>query len=317
MRALVLDEHGASVSDRPEPEARPDWAVVRVAVAGICNTDLELVRGYMGFRGVLGHEFTGTVEAGPPDWIGQRVVAEINFACQTCGWCHRGLQRHCPHRQVLGIADADGAFAERVAVPVANLHVVPGRVPDDAAVFAEPLAAAFEILEQLHLEPGVRCIVFGDGKLGLLVAQVLDAAGALVTAVGKHEDNLKVLAMRGIETYRLDSFPERAAPVVVDATGSAAGFGRALAATEPRGTLVLKSTVADRFAADLAPIVINEIRVLGSRCGPFEPALRALARNLINVAPLVSDRYPLARGVDGLERASEPGIRKIILDIGA
>jgi threonine dehydrogenase-like Zn-dependent dehydrogenase len=316
MKAVALGETGIAVCDRAEPQAREGWAIVRVGIAGICNTDLELARGYMSFRGVLGHEFTGTVDDGPADWLGQRVVGEINFACGHCPTCRAGVGRHCPTRRVLGILDADGAFAERVAVPVVNLHRIPDAIDDDQAVFAEPLAAAFEILEQLHIEPAAECLVFGDGKLGLLVAQVLDTAGARVTVVGKHPENHALLRRQGIETIGLSDAATRTAPLVVDATGSADGFARAIAATRTRGTLVLKSTVAERMSVDMAPVVINEIRVVGSRCGPFVPALRALERGTIDVRSLVAAYYPLGEAAAAFEHAARPGTLKVLLRCG-
>src|SRR5262249_12797676 len=200
MRALYWDGSAARVIDRPTPTASPGTAVVRVMWAGICRTDLELVKGYMGFRGILGHEFVGRVAEGPPEWLGKRVVGEINFGCGACPDCQRGMARHCARRTVMGILDADGAFAERIEVPLENLHEVPDGVGDEAAVFVEPLAAAFEILEQIHVTPGMECTVLGDGKLGLLVAQVLHLAGARVLAVGKHQEKLEELARRGIAT---------------------------------------------------------------------------------------------------------------------
>lgn len=316
MRALVFDGDRAAVGERPDPVAAEGMAVVRVRQAGVCNTDLEILKGYMGFRGVLGHEFVGEVEAGPADWCGRRVVGEINFACGRCESCRAGLGRHCPTRRVMGILDADGAFAERVAVPVANLHRVPDALADEAAVFAEPLAAAFEIREQVPVQPGERAVVIGDGKLGLLAAQVLHDSGARVLAVGRHPEKLAILEARGVETRDADAFSPAAerAPLVVDATGSAAGFPMAVAATRPRGTLVLKSTVAERPSLDLAPVVIHEIQVVGSRCGPFEPALRALAEERVAVAPLVTERFPLSRAGAALERAAEPGALKVLVD---
>jgi len=209
MRALYWDGTTAKVIERPAPEAGPGTAVVRVAWAGICDTDLELCKGYMGFRGVLGHEFVGRVVEGPDDWMGKRVVGEINFGCGACPECARGLQRHCPRRTVMGILDADGAFAERIEVPVENLHHVPDHVPDEVAVFVEPLAAAYEILEQIHVHPGMDCTVLGDGKLGLLVAQVLHQTGARVLAVGKHPNKLALLAKLGVATSLLDSWSKR------------------------------------------------------------------------------------------------------------
>jgi len=322
VKALVFDGRKARVCERPDPEPpaaspsddRDAWAVVRVHRAGVCNTDLEIARGYMGFRGILGHEFVGTVEEGPEAWRGARAVGEINFACGRCPSCRAGRARHCPTRRVMGILDADGAFAERVAVPVANLHRVPEALPDDAAVFAEPLAAAFEILEQVEVGPGASCLVLGDGKLGLLAAQVLHDAGARVRAVGRHPGKLAVLAERGIDTRPADADAGGPYDLVVEATGSAQGFARAVAATRPRGTLVLKSTVADAPRVDLAPLVVNEIQVVGSRCGPFPPALRALAEGRVDVGALVHDRLPLARADEALRRAAAPGVLKVLVD---
>jgi len=298
-------------------------ATVRVARAGICNTDLEIVKGYMAFRGVLGHELCGAVEEGPSAWKGRRVVAEINFACRAhdCSACATGLGRHCPRRTVMGIVGADGALAELVAVPVANLHAVPDVVSDDQAVFAEPLAAAFEILEQVDVSPGTRCVVLGDGKLGLLVAQVLFHAGARVLAVGKHADKLALLSRLGIEThlYAGGSPPITQADMVVEATGSAGGFALAVSITRPRGTLVLKSTVAEPAKVDLAPLVIHEISVIGSRCGRFEPALAALERGArgaahgLDPSALVAARFPLEDAREAL-RAAAGSTLKVLVD---
>jgi len=316
VQALVWDGSVAALRQQEEPRAEDGMAVVRVLCAGICNTDLEILRGYLGFRGILGHEFVGRVEEGPDEWKGVRVVGEINFACGSCPLCSAGLRRHCPSRRVLGIQEADGVFAERVALPVVNLHPVPDELADEAAVFAEPVAAAFEILEQVHVEPGMQVVVQGDGKLGLLVAQVLHQAGAEVLAVGHHRQKLALLAGRGIGTLLAEEWAPEAemADLVVEATGSAAGFARAVAATRPRGTLVLKSTVAERLPVDLAPLVIHEIQVVGSRCGPFPPALRALAQGTVQVASLVQARLPLARGEEALRLAQQPGALKVLLE---
>jgi threonine dehydrogenase-like Zn-dependent dehydrogenase len=314
MLALEWNGSALQLTDRPVPAADADSALVRVHLAGICNTDLELTKGYMGFRGVLGHEFVGTVAEGPTQWRGRRVVGEINFACRRCATCRSGLPRHCPTRRVMGILNADGAFAEYVALPVANLHRVPDDVPDDAAVFAEPLAAAFEILAQVRVERGAASVVLGDGKLGLLVAQVLAQAGARVLAVGKHDDKLAILRRRGIDTVLLDRWDRARTDLVVEATGSRAGFALAVAATRPRGTLVLKSTVAESAPLNPAPVVIDEITVVGSRCGPFEPALAALATGRVDVGSLISARYALRDGGDALHGAAQPGALKVLLE---
>ena len=274
---------------------------MRVRLAGICSTDLQILAGYMGFTGVPGHEFVGEVVDGPAELAGQRVVGEINFACGRCPTCGRGLGRHCPERRVMGILGADGAFAEYLAVPVANLHAVPDGVPDEAAAFTEPLAAAFSILEQVPLGPADDVVVLGDGKLGLLCAQVLAGTGAAVTLVGKHAANLALVAGRGVATTPLD------------ATGSVGGLALAMAAVRPRGRLVLKSTVADRHELSLAPLVINEVTVVGSRCGPFPPAVRALTDGTVAVTPLIDSTFPLTAGVEALAHAARPGVRKVLL----
>ena len=303
-----------AVRDVPRPEVDEASALVRVSLAGVCNTDIELVKGYMGFRGVLGHEFVGTVVEGPASLLGERVVGEINFACGACTHCAAGLGRHCPSRDVMGILRADGAFAEFVRVPIVNLHPVPGGVPDELAVFAEPLAAAFEILEQVRVEPGMDCIVLGDGKLGLLAAQVLQGAGAEVLSVGRHPEKLALLRRRGIRTRLASDAPLGPASMVVEATGSALGFARAVAALRPRGTLVLKSTHAEQGAVDLAPLVIHELNVIGSRCGPFPPALHALETGAVDVRPLIHARVPLTRADEALRLAAEPGVLKVLIE---
>lgn len=314
MRALYCSAGEARLVERPTPRAGDDDVRIRVLAAGICNTDLELVRGYMGFEGVLGHEVVGIVEEGPAAWLGRRVVAEINFACGDCAWCSRGLGRHCPTRSVMGILNADGGIADYVAVPIANLHAVPDELATEDAVFVEPLAAAFEITAQVPIERGQRCLVLGDGKLGLLAAQVLADRGAAVLAVGRHPEKLAILARRDIETTLSRDWRREPADVVVEATGRAEGLGEAIAVTRPRGTLVLKSTVAEPVAANLAPLVINEVTVVGSRCGLFPPAIEALAQGRIDVRSLVTARMPLSEAVDALERAAQPGALKVLIE---
>jgi threonine dehydrogenase-like Zn-dependent dehydrogenase len=313
MRALVFDGTLRSVDDRPPPAPGPDEALVRVRSAGICSTDLQILAGYMRFTGVPGHEFVGEIVDGPAGMVGRRVVGEINYACRRCFTCQRGLGRHCPHRRVMGILGADGAFAEYLALPTVNLHPVPDGISDEEAVFTEPLAAAFSILEQVPLEPGERVTVLGDGKLGLLCAQVLAGTGAAVTLVGRHAANLALVAER-VDGVLVDDWkPVGADDCVVEATGSADGLALAIAAVRPRGTLVLKSTVAQEHSLSLAPLVINEISVVGSRCGLFPPALSALAERSVAVTPLIDAAYPLACGVDALAHAARPGARKILL----
>ena len=312
MQAVVLDEAGLKISDAAVPTPRPGEVLVRVLKAGICETDLQLVRGYMGFRGILGHEFVGIAQSGSLQ--GQRVVGEINCACQQCDYCQAGLQTHCPHRSVLGILNHDGAFAEFIAVPAGNLHRVPDNVTDEQAVFTEPLAAAFQIPVQVPLHPSQRVIVLGDGRLGNLCAQVIAAAGCRLTVVGKHDRKLELISKLGIETAKIDDFEHRReADIVVDCTGSASGFESALRLLKPRGTLVLKTTVAGTQTLSLAPLVIDEITVVGSRCGPFQPALAALQDQRIQVEPLIDATYSIADALLAFERASTQPTMKLLL----
>jgi threonine dehydrogenase-like Zn-dependent dehydrogenase len=336
MRALYWDGHELSFNTSyPLPSTRPKiddressiagatgsrpattdnpTARVKVHLAGICSTDLQIFKGYMGFKGVPGHEFVGSVSDGPGDLVGKRVVGEINFGCGKCDSCRRDLSRHCPNRNVLGIVNADGAFAEYTSVPVENLHAVPENIPDEEAVFTEPLAAAFEILTQIQLDPGDDVLVLGDGKLGNLCAQVLRLTGAKVTALGKHPEKLKLIKKSGVRTILLNDWQPRLFDVVVEATGSPSGLALALSAVRPRGTLVLKSTIAGNHQVSLAPIVINEINVIGSRCGPFPDALAALATQQVSVTPLIEKIYSLNNGLAAVSHAGKPGARKILL----
>lgn len=300
-------------SSRRAPQADDRTAVVKVRLAGICSTDLQIFNGYMGFRGIPGHEFVGSVTEGPGDFAGKRVVGEINFGCGQCEFCARDLSRHCPNRSVMGILNADGAFAEYVSVPTANLHVVPDSISDQEAVFTEPLAAAFEILAQIQLNPGDEVLIVGDGKLGNLCAQVVRLSGAKMTALGKHPEKLALIKKSGVRTLLLDDWKPRAFDVVVEATGSASGFELALGAVRPRGTLVLKSTIAGAHRLSLAPLVINEITVIGSRCGLFTPALEALEEKTVCVTPLIEGIYSLQDGIEAVRQAGKPGTRKILL----
>jgi threonine dehydrogenase-like Zn-dependent dehydrogenase len=298
MRAAVLGgDGGVRLEERPVPEPPAGEALVRVRLAGLCSTDRELARGYMGFRGTPGHEFVGEcVRADDrPELVGRRVVGEINAACGACALCRDGLGRHCPERTVLGILGRPGAFAEYLCLPVGNLHVVPETMGDERAVFAEPVAAAFEVLDQVEVA-GRRVVVLGPGKLGGLVAQALAGAGAEVTVVGRRADSLARLARLGFVTGVLDGpdMPaERSADIVCDATGSHAGLPLALRLVRPRGTVVLKTTCAGEAKIDLAPIVIDEITVVGSRCGRFAPALEALGDGRLEPERAITGRFPL------------------------
>jgi threonine dehydrogenase-like Zn-dependent dehydrogenase len=302
--------------DYPEPTLRDGEVMVDVLRAGICETDLQLVRGYMGFQGILGHEFVGVARSGP--LAGRRVVGEINCTCLACDTCRAGRPSHCPNRSVLGILNHDGAFADLIAVPQRNLHAVPDSVPTDAAVFAEPLAAAFQIPAQLTIRREDRILVLGDGRLGNLCAQVLAATSDHVQVVGKHADKLALLRSLGISTALLSDQPEdRSMDIVVDCTGSPTGLPTALRLVRPRGTIVLKTTVAGDQTMAWAPVVIDEVTIVGSRCGPFDQALAALEAGRISVMPLVSGRFGLSKGIEALEQASQKSVMKVLLDVAA
>ncbi len=314
MRALVLTTTGPQVQDHPEPQPVPGEALLRPLLAGVCATDLELCRGYMGFSGVLGHELVAEVlQADDPAWVGRRVVGEINCPCGACASCRAGRPTHCPQRTVLGIDGRDGAFAERVSLPLGNLHPVPEGVSDEAAVFVEPLAAACQVLEQLHLRPTDRVVVMGAGRLGQLVARVLALTGARVQAVDLQADRLAMLPA-GIERVLAADAPALAgADVVVECSGHRDGLALSSSLVRPRGALVLKTTVADPAAPPVVPWVIDEITVLGSRCGPFAPALRLLEAGLVDPRPLISATLPLAQGLQALVLAAQPDTLKVLL----
>ncbi len=310
MIGIHLEAGAVSVREEKRPRRKAGEALLRLRVAGICNTDLELMRGYYGFRGRPGHEFVAdVVEADTPRLAGKRVVGEINLACRRCHWCARGLGRHCPKRTVLGIVKHPGAFAEYLTLPEANLLPVPASMPDEVAVFTEPLAAACEILEQTRVTKDMPVAVLGDGKLGLLIAQVLALHGADVRLYGRHRERLSIVEGAGVRA------PARGGkvPMVVDATGSAAGLAQAVAMTEPRGTVVLKSTVHEAVAMDMAPVIVNEITLLGSRCGRFAPALKLLAKGRVNTAAMIEAGFPLSRGVQAFAKAAERGTLKVLL----
>lgn len=321
MQALVIKNKEAWVDPRhADPAAPKGETLIRPTRLGVCATDLELCRGYMHYQGVLGHEFVGVVEAVGAGvdkaWVGKRVVGEINCVCGTCDMCKHGLKEHCRQRTVLGILGRDGCFAERFVLPAANLHAVPDNVDDDRAVFTEPLAAAYQILRQLTIEGRPYITVLGDGRLGLLCAQVLSKLNATVRCVGKHEAKLALCEKWGVKHRLLaDVGLRQDQDIVVDCTGSADGLTTALGMVRPRGTLVMKTTVAPGSSIDLSPIVINEINIVGSRCGPFATALDALSREEIDVVSLISKRMKLSDGVDALKHADKPGVLKVLMEV--
>ena len=314
MIAVHLNDGRVSVRKQARPRRPEGFALIRLIYGGICNTDLELQRGYYGFRGIPGHEFVGEViDADTRDLIGQRVVGEINLACQHCDWCARGLGRHCPSRTVLGIVKHPGAFRELLTLPEQNLHIVPRGVSSEHAVFAEPLAAACEILDQVKIPASASVAVLGDGKLGLLIAQVLHAHGASVHQFGRHKEKLRIAQQMGIATELSKKLPVSAYDWVVDATGSAQGLTQAVRMTRPRGTLILKSTVHGLVSIDTAPVIVNEITLIGSRCGRMEPALRLLKNGKVRVDSLVSETLPLSEAAQAFRHAAQSGVLKVLL----
>jgi alcohol dehydrogenase len=314
MLAVFVDSGRVSTEQVEVPRRPPGFALIRLRVAGICNTDLELLRGYYGFRGIPGHEFVGqVVKADTAALIGQRVVGEINLACGRCAFCAAGLGRHCEARTVLGIVKHPGAFAEYLTLPETNLRMVPDHIPDEQAVFVEPLAAACEILEQVSLPAGAEVAVLGDGKLGLLIAQVLLAHGARVTAYGRHADKLKIAQRAGATVSDSGEWPQAGFPLVVDSTGSAAGLRQAISMVRPRGTVIMKSTVHDEVKIDMAPVIVNEITLVGSRCGLFDPALELLSEGRVDVGSMVSAEFPLAQAPAAFAEAARRGVLKVLL----
>lgn len=299
----------------PIPEPPEGEALVRVLRAGICNTDLELLRGYYPYNGILGHEFVGVVEQGPENLINQRVVGEINATCGECRFCKTGQPTHCENRTVLGIVNRNGAFADYLTLPVKNLHRVPDRVSTDMATFTEPVAAALEIQQQVQIKESDRILVVGDGKLGQLVAQTLALTGGDLLAIGRHEEKLANLATQGIKTGLADAVKDRSFDIAVECTGNREGFAIARRALRPRGTLVLKSTYAGNLTFDASSLVVDEITLIGSRCGPFPEALEVLSQNKINVQSLIQAHYPLTEAIAAFNHAQKRGVLKILLDI--
>ena len=317
MLSVHLESGRVEVRRQPLPRAPQGFARIRLLAAGICSTDLELQRGYYGFSGTPGHEFVGEVVAvsgGGAEWIGRRVAGEINLACGHCDWCARGLGRHCPTRTVLGIVKHPGAFREFLTLPIHNLHRVPDSISNEQAVFIEPVAAACEILDQVKIPKGARVALLGDGKLGLLVAQVLQAHGARVHLFGRHRNKMRLVEKAGVTTELTPKkLPDRAYRWVVDATGSPAGLRAAVTMCEPRGTIILKSTVHGLVTIDTAPVIVNEVTLVGSRCGRFEPAIRLLASGKVDVAPMISAEFPLDRAPEAFKKAATKGVLKVLL----
>jgi len=314
MRAVLFDKTLHVVSNYPRPARGPGQSLIRVRCAGICNTDIEISRGYMNYSGVLGHEFAGVVEeTDDPKLQGKRVVGEINLPCGICQLCRAGLRTHCSARTVLGIAGHPGAMADYCVLPNDNLHELPPNITDQEAVFCEPIAAAFEILMQISIQPKHQVIVLGDGKLGLLAAQVIKTTGADVRLLGRSPKKSAIARSLSIETAERKDFAPNAADIVIECTGSADGLSLALQLVRPRGTIVLKSTVAEKYHIDLAPVVINEILVVGSRCGPFAPAIRSLAESTVRVNQLITAVFAIEDAQDAFARASERDSLKILL----
>jgi threonine dehydrogenase-like Zn-dependent dehydrogenase len=317
MRGLVL-AHGLRLqTDRPKPVPRSQEAIIQVLQAGICSTDLHLVKGYMDFQGVLGHEFVGVVDHAPghSSLVGKRVVGEINAACRVCPTCQNGRPTHCPNRTTLGIMGRDGAFADYLSLPVENLYLVPDGMTNEQAVFVEPLAAACEIPQLVGIKPTDRVIIIGDGKLGLLCAQVLALTGGQVTLLGRHSERHAWLFQKGIAVTSEIKNITPGVDIVVEATGRPQGLTMAIQLVRPRGTIVLKSTYHGQVSVNMTELVINEISIIGSRCGPFAPALRLLAGKMIEVEPLIHSCFSMTDGIKAMEQAAQPGTLKVLLNM--
>ena len=317
MKALVFDGKLKLSFNEPIPVPSEGEALIRILMAGICNTDIEITKGYMGFNGIPGHEFVGTVEeisSKDKSLLGKRVVGDINCGCgkEECEFCKKGLGRHCPNRTTLGISGRNGCFAEYITLPIANLLEVPESIPDKIAVLTEPLAAGFEILEQLHISPDQEVLIVGDGKLGLLINHALSTTGAKITHTGKHTNKLKLVESNHCQTFLLEELPLKQFDIVIEATGSISGFQFSVQHTKPRGKLVLKSTLADNQKIDLSPVVVNEITIIGSRCGLFQPALNYLATG-VDLSPLITAVYPIDKGLEAFETANTKESLKVMI----
>jgi threonine dehydrogenase-like Zn-dependent dehydrogenase len=314
MNALWLEDNQISLRDLPQPH-KPDEALIKIRRAGICSTDLELVKGYYPYTGVIGHEFVGeVVESEDASWIGQRVVGDINVTCGQCEQCLNGRPTHCEQRTVLGIVNRDGTFAEYTTLPVANLHRVPDSVPDEMAVFTEPLAAALEIQDQIQVRPTDRVLLVGAGRLGQLIAQTLALTGCDLRVVARHDHQQSLLKSRGIRTITEEEIQPWRWDIVVEATGSPDGFSLARKAIRPRGTMVLKSTYKGNMSVNFSSIVVDEINLIGSRCGPFEPALRLMESRQVDPSVLIAAEFKLGEALKAFERAAETGVLKVLVE---
>jgi threonine dehydrogenase-like Zn-dependent dehydrogenase len=315
MEAVWLENNQIKLADVQQPN-RPDEALIRIRKAGICSTDLELVKGYYPYTGILGHEFVGEVVNAPDtSWIGQRVVGDINAVCGKCEACLNGRPTHCENRTALGIVNRDGVFAEYTSLPLENLHRVPDSVPDEMAVFTEPLAAALEIQQQIQIRPTDRVLLVGAGRLGQLIAQTLALTGCDLRVVARHSYQQEILSARNIGLITEENIQPKKWDIVVEATGSSDGFNLARRAIRPRGTMVLKSTYKGDMNVNFSSIVVDEINLIGSRCGPFEPALRLLEKREVDPRVLISDQYKLQDALKAFEKAAQPGVLKVLLEI--
>ncbi|MGB4594823.1 MAG: alcohol dehydrogenase catalytic domain-containing protein [Anaerolineaceae bacterium] len=316
MKAIWLENKTLSVQeDLPIPVAADDEAFIRLRMGGICSTDLEMVKGYYPFRGVLGHEFVGEVveAAQKPELVGKRVVGEITLCCGECEACLNGRTSHCENRRTLGLLGKDGVFAEYLTLPIQNLHIVPDTLPDEQAVFTELLAAALEIQQEVQIKPADRVVVVGAGRLGLLIAQCLNLTGCDLSVVVRRSQPAILLEKWGIKAVYAQDLPKHKADLVVEVTGSAEGFALSRSLVRPRGTLLLKSTFAGEMSLNLSSIVVDEIKVVGSRCGPFAPALRLLEQGKIDVHSLINAKYSLSEGMEAFDEAAKPGMLKVLL----
>lgn len=314
MRALIYDGKLRLDTDVPDPILGDGDVLLKMRRAGICSTDFHLMAGYKDFSGILGHEFVADIIEGPADWVGKRVVGEISVTDEDCEYCRRGIPSQCLHRDTIGIMRYPGAFADYLQLPLRNLHIVPDHISDDEAVFTEPLAAALQVTEAVHISPRDRVVVIGVGRLGMLIAQVLKLTGADVVGVIRREKQANLLKSWHIDAVEMDELPHQSAQVVVDVTGNPEGFAQALDLVKPRGTIVIKSTYVGAIQADMTRVMVDEIRIVGSRCGPFDAALRLLASGLIDTKSLIDARYDFNQAVQAMDHATQKGILKVLLD---